>query len=115
MFSSGPGGQGITAAKHSLVSGLGLLPLPSLHLSHLSELFALSQTVKIKLPDLKLIFLSLLVLGSSQICLQSLRSPCGSCPGQALQSFGILLEQNIGIFCPHKLWEVIQSFKGEEK
>lgn len=54
----------------SPVPVLCLLSLASLHFSHLSELFALSQTVKIKLPNLKLTFLSELVLGSSQLCLQ---------------------------------------------
>lgn len=96
---------------------LCLLPLPSLHLSHL---FGLSQTVKIKLPNLKLTFLSELVLGRSQMCLQGLRSPCGfssELPGQALQSIGILLEQpslNIGIFCADKLQEVIPGLKGRK-
>lgn len=114
VFTFGSGGQGITATKHFPVPVLCLLPFPSLHLSHL---FGLSQTVNIKLPNLKLTFLSELVLGSSQMCLQRLRSPCGpwsELPGQALQSLGILLEQpslNIGIFCADKLREVIPSLK----
>lgn len=54
------------------------------------------------------------------MCLQGLRSPCGSSselPGQALQSIGILLEQpslNIGIFCADKLQEVIPGLKGRK-